>query len=66
MLNAANEAAVRLFLERKIPFTDIVRTVETALDKELSDDDVSAGNIFETHNRVYRKIYLNGGGELPL
>ena len=66
VLNAANEAAVRLFLERKIPFTDIVRTVETALDKELSDDDVSAGNIFETHNRVYRKIYLNGGGELPL
>lgn len=61
VLNAANEAAVRLFLERKISFMDIVKIAERALNEESFDGDVSVGNIFETHNRVYGKIYLNGG-----
>ncbi|MDE6401629.1 MAG: 1-deoxy-D-xylulose-5-phosphate reductoisomerase, partial [Clostridiales bacterium] len=51
VFNAANEAAVRLFLERKIPFTNIVTTVEDARNAEPFDADISADNIFETHNR---------------
>lgn len=33
MMNAANEVAVGAFLNRKIGFLDIVKTVETVLDK---------------------------------
>ncbi|MCH5350359.1 MAG: 1-deoxy-D-xylulose-5-phosphate reductoisomerase [Clostridiales bacterium] len=57
VLNAANEAAVRLFLERKIKFTDIIRRVSAALDEHTIGraDDIDA--VFDTHNRVYEKIY---------
>ncbi len=57
VLNAANEAAVRMFLERKIAFTDIVDTVKRALDAEPFDNVVTVDNIFATHKRVYDKIY---------
>ncbi len=36
ILNAANEAAVKLFLDRKISFTDITTIVANILDSELS------------------------------
>ncbi len=62
ILNAANEAAVRLFLERKIRFTDIVRIVENTLDTETQANDITEDNIFETHNRIYDKIYLKYRG----
>ncbi len=59
ILNAANEAAVRLFLERKIKFTQIIHIVENAMSEEKVDmsggEDVDA--VFETHKRVYDKIY---------
>ncbi len=58
VLNAANEAAVRLFLERKIAFTDIVRIAENALDAEPAACAESVESVFETHNRIYDKIYL--------
>lgn len=57
VLNAANEAAVRLFLERKIPFTDIIKIVETELDAYSFDGDSSYDNICNLHNRIYNKIY---------
>ena len=57
VLNAANEAAVRLFLERKIHFTDIVDIVEDTLGKtELSGGD-TAEEIYSVHNRIYGLIY---------
>ncbi|MCH5155970.1 MAG: 1-deoxy-D-xylulose-5-phosphate reductoisomerase [Clostridiales bacterium] len=63
VLNAANEAAVSLFLERKIPFTDIVRIVEDALNSEPHCDLTSADDVFETHNRVQKKIYCKYRGQ---
>lgn len=58
IMNAANEAAVRLFSERKIKFTDIVKIVERTLDHERVDACVCADSIFETHKRIYDKIYF--------
>lgn len=57
-LNAANEAAVRLFLERKIKFTDIINIVSDALDREPNETLDSAASIFSAHKRIYDKIYL--------
>ncbi len=62
VLNAANEAAVRLFLERKIGFTDIIDIVERELESEPYCGEVTERGIFETHNRVYDKIYLKYRG----
>ncbi len=59
VLNAANEAAVRLFLERKIAFTDIVRIAERTMNKEPVVRVDSAEQVFATHNRIYDKIYFN-------
>ncbi len=57
VLNAANEAAVRLFLERKIAFTDIVEIVGRTLEKEQFRAIETADDVFETHKRIYDKIY---------
>lgn len=62
VFNAANEAAVRLFLERKIAFTDIVDTVESALCKEDMSGERTLDGVISTHNRVYDKIYLKYQG----
>lgn len=61
VLNAANEAAVRLFLERKIAFTDIVDIVSRTLDAEKFESVLTLDGVFETHNRVYDKIYFEYG-----
>lgn len=58
ILNAANEAAVRLFLEGRIKFTDIVNIVEDALEEKTERID-GADSVFKTHKRVYDKIYLH-------
>lgn len=58
VFNAANEAAVRLFSEGKIAFTDIVKVVENALESEPQSPDITFDGIVDTHNRVYNKIYL--------
>ncbi|MCM1367458.1 MAG: 1-deoxy-D-xylulose-5-phosphate reductoisomerase [Roseburia sp.] len=59
ILNAANEAAVRLFLERRLPFDRIVPTVERAMQHERAEAVADVESVFETHNRIYDKIYLN-------
>lgn len=58
ILNAANEAAVRLFLERKIKFTDIIETVEKTLNSETISKVCDEESVFQTHKRIYDKIYL--------
>ena len=63
VLNAANEAAVRLFLENKIRFTDIVDVVENALNTVPQCDLNTFDEVFETHNRVYQQIYLEYRGK---
>ncbi|MCH5154188.1 MAG: 1-deoxy-D-xylulose-5-phosphate reductoisomerase [Clostridiales bacterium] len=62
VLNAANEAAVKLFLDGKIPFTDIVRIVEHALNTEPKCELKTADDVFGTHNSVYNKIYCKYRG----
>lgn len=62
VLNAANEAAVRLFLEGKIAFTQIVELVADALACERQENVGDADDVFETHNRVYQKIYCKHRG----
>lgn len=58
ILNAANEAAVRLFLERRIAFTDIVNTVSDAMSGEPVNPVTSVDEVFDVHKRIYDKIYL--------
>lgn len=48
IVNGANEAAVALFLQEKIKFTDIVQYAEEALDCLLHIDNPSIDDIFET------------------
>ena len=52
VLNAANEAAVYAFLERKIRFTDIVEIVEKTINsiKVISEPDIK--DIFESDNEA--------------
>ena len=56
VLNAANEAAVRLFLEEKISFTDIFRIVESQVElhRPIPDADVEA--ILDLDFEVKQKI----------
>ncbi len=58
ILNAANEAAVRLFLERKIAFTDIIKTVSDVMNAESVRSVSDVDEVFAVHKRVYDKIYL--------
>ena len=63
VLNAANEAAVRLFLENRISFTDIVDVVENALSAEPHCQLNTVDEVYATHNRVYDQIYLKYRGK---
>lgn len=67
VLNAANEAAVKLFLDRKIAFTDIQNIVAAVLDfAELSEPN-SCEDIVSSHEDTYLSVlsdykkYLNHG-----
>lgn len=62
VLNAANEAAVKLFLDGKIPFTEIVRIVQNALSDEPNIQLKTVDDVFGTHNSVYNKIYCKYRG----
>ncbi len=58
-LDAANEAAVKLFCERRIKFTDIAEIVK----RELYSSDVreidSIDEIVRLHEEIKNKIYMN-------
>lgn len=62
VINAANEAAVRLFLEGKIKFTDIIKIVEKAVRTEPFMQVKNEDDVYQTHNHVYSKIYLDNRG----
>jgi 1-deoxy-D-xylulose-5-phosphate reductoisomerase len=53
-LNAANEEAVRAFLEREIGFTDIPVVVEEVLDRHDPIDATIEANVFEADNTARR------------
>lgn len=56
VLNAANEVAVRAFLEGTIGFSDIPRTIENALDRAEIIDDPSLHDIFECDKRTRNTV----------
>lgn len=57
ILNAANEAAVELFLNRKIGFTDIFGIVGRSLDTEKATSYSSEEEIIEVHERIVTGIF---------
>lgn len=61
ILNAANEAAVKLFLEEKIKFLEIENIIINALNnpkyQKFNEGDVSIPKIMVLHEMVYNDIY---------
>jgi 1-deoxy-D-xylulose-5-phosphate reductoisomerase len=56
VLNAANEVAVKSFLERKIVYTDIPKTIEMTLEKFQTVTLNSIDEILALDNNVRRSI----------
>lgn len=56
VLNAANERAVNLFLENKIRFTDIVKTVETVLGRHASKTEPSLEEILNAEQWAAEEV----------
>ncbi|MFW5888850.1 MAG: 1-deoxy-D-xylulose-5-phosphate reductoisomerase [Bacillota bacterium] len=56
VLNAANEIAVKLFLEEKIAFLDIEKIIKHALDNHKKIDNPSLEEIYNINNSVKSKI----------
>lgn len=57
VLNAANEVAVKAFLDRKIPFTGIVTVVEKTLETVDCSASLSLDSIYDTHREATRVAY---------
>ncbi len=56
ILNAANEAAVQLFLDNRISFTDIAKLVADTLDDSEIRNETTYDEIYATHTRIYEKL----------
>ncbi len=52
VLNASNEAAVDLFLKKKIKFPDIAALIKNALDEHSSNNELEIENIIEIDKKV--------------
>lgn len=64
-LNAANEAAVELFLNRRIAFMDIPRLIEEALARHSAlPEDAEAGDLLEVDARTRREVVDSAGAGL--
>src|SRR5438552_11191163 len=57
VLNAANEAAVDLFLKKKISFTEIPYLIKAALDKHTSINDLEIEDIVEIDKQSCEFVY---------
>jgi len=57
VLNASNEAAVDLFLKKKIKFTEIPYLIKLALDKHNSEDNPELDNIIEIDRWSREQVY---------
>ena len=57
ILNAANEAAVELFLNRRIGFTDIFDVVKRATDERIPTKYTTKEEIIEIHERIVTDIF---------
>jgi len=59
VLNAANEAAVELFLAGRIEFTGIFTMIENALAKHVSTPDYTLADIYEIDTRIHSQLLVN-------
>lgn len=64
VLNAANEKAVALFLERKISYLEIPETIEWCMEHHNLIEEPSLDEILETEQQVYRQIEERFKGSL--
>lgn len=56
ILNAANEAAVELFLNRRLPFTGIPRVIELAVDRLATSEELNYEALVELDQEVRRLV----------
>lgn len=56
IINAANEEAVRLFLENKISFPDIFACVENMLETETVENNITTESLLACEKRVRQKV----------
>ena len=56
VFNAANERAVALFLKEQIRYTDIVRIIETCMDRHVLIEHPVLDEILDTEQWVYHEI----------
>jgi len=61
ILNAANEAAIKLFLEKKIPYLDIHRIAEENLNRRNNIDNPDLDTILDLNKRVFKDIITTYG-----
>jgi 1-deoxy-D-xylulose-5-phosphate reductoisomerase len=64
VLNAANEVAVRLFLEGRIPFHAIATIIEEALDTHTPLDPMTLDDLVRT-DRETRSVVEHHAAQLP-
>ncbi len=62
IINASNEAAVKLFLDEKIKFNDIYKLVKYACEFFEYKENISIDDIYLTNKKVYDFILNNYGG----
>lgn len=66
VLNAANEAAVNLFLNDKIKFLDIEKIINSELQKKYDNDNPSLEEILALNQEIIHRLLKEYGGELVI
>ena len=61
VVNAANEEAVKLFLENKISFLDIFDCVENILSEEKIEKNISIDKLLSCEKRIREKVNAEYG-----
>ena len=63
VLNAANEAAVWLFIDGKISFLDIERIIEKEINKDYDKKNISIDDIIEVDTLIQERIRMEYGSK---
>lgn len=61
VLNAANEAAVNLFIDGKIKFLDIEKIIKKEIDKNYDKDEITIDDIINIDKEIQNRIKSEGG-----
>ncbi len=56
VMNAANELAVSMFLNREVEFLDIYRMISYAMENHAVSENPGLDKILETEQEVYQKL----------